>query len=151
MNDQGLVITHANVPKSQTPYDPDKPQFRHNFIDKIVSECATVKQAVNLIRAYSLPPGEHGAHVHLMLADPSGDAVVVEWADGEVKVIPRKGPTLLMTNFVLSKAETATGPKSRYARAARLLPDIREASVEALMPVVKELSVYARMQGREVG
>jgi choloylglycine hydrolase len=151
MNDQGLVITHANVPKSQTPYDPDKPQFRHNFLDKIVAECVTVKQAVNLIRAYSLPPGEHGAHVHLMLADPSGEAVVVEWVDGEVRVIPRNGPTLLMTNWVLSKAETATGPSSRYARASRLLPEIREATVESLMPVVKELSVYARVKGQEVG
>ena len=151
MNDQGLAITHANVPKSATPYDSDKPQFRHNFLDKIVAECVTVKQAVNLIRAYSLPPGEHGAHVHLMLADPSGEAVVVEWANGEVKVIPRQGPTLLMTNFVLSKPETATGPKSRYARASRLLPDIREATVESLMPVVKELSVYARIKDREIG
>jgi hypothetical protein len=151
MNDQGLVITHANVPKSDTPYDPDKPQFRHNFLDKIAADCATVKQAVNLIRAYSLPPGEHGAHIHIMLADPSGEAAVVEWADGEVKVIPRQGPTLLMTNFVLSKPETASGPNSRYARASRLLPAIHDASVESLMPVVKELSVYAKIKEREVG
>ena len=56
-----------------------------------------------------------------------------------------------MTNFVLSKPETATGPNGRYARASRLLPDMHEATVESLMPVVKELSVYARIKDREVG
>ncbi len=151
MNDQGLAISHANVPKSATPYDADKPQFRHNFLDRIVAECVNVKQAVSMIRAFSLPPGDHGAHFHLMLADPSGDVVVVEWADGEVKVIPRTAPTLLMTNFLLSKPETATGPKGRYARAARLLPEVKEASVASLIPVLKELSVYAKIRGREVG
>jgi len=151
MNDQGLAISHANVPKSETPYDPDKPQFRHNFLDRIISECANVKQAVNMIRAFSLPPGEHGAHFHLMLADPSGDVAVLEWADGQVKVIPRTGPTLLMTNFLLSKPETATGPNGRFARASRLLPDVSSATVASLMPVLKELSVYAKIKGQEVG
>lgn len=151
MNDQGLAITHANVPKSRTPYDPDKPQFRHNFLEKIVSECVNVRQAVSMIRAYSLPPGEHGAHIHLMLADSSGDAAVLEWVDNEVKVIPRTGPALLMTNYVLSRPETATGPKGRYARASRLLPDVKDATVESLMPVLKELSVYGVVRGQEVG
>jgi len=150
MNDQGLAITHAVVPASRTPYDPDKPHFRHNFLEKIVSECATVKQAVAMVRAYTLPQ-EHNANVHLMLADASGDAAVVEWVDGEVKVIPRSGPVLFMTNFVLSKPETATGPKSRYARGSRMLSEVKEASVESLLPVLKEISVYGRVRGQEVG
>ncbi len=150
VNDEGLAITHANVPRSQTPYDQDKPQFRHDFLQKIVSECTTVKQAISMIKAYSLPPGEHGAHVHLMLADPSGDAAVVEWEDGAVKVTRRQGSTLLMTNSLLSKAE-ADGPKSRYARASKLLPGIKSASVEEAISVMKELSVYVKIKGAEVG
>ena len=43
-------------PNLETPYDPDKPEFAHNFLEKIVAECTTVKQAVALLRAYSLPP-----------------------------------------------------------------------------------------------
>ncbi len=150
MNDQGLALTHAVVPASRTPYDPDKPHFRHNFLEKIVSECATVKQALAMIRAYTLPQ-DHNAHVHLMLADTSGDSAVIEWADGEVKVIPRRGPTQLMTNFLLSQPETATGEKSRYARGSRMLAEVKEASVETLLPVLKEISVYGRVRGEEVG
>ncbi len=56
VNEKGLAITHANVPNIETPYDPDKPEFQHNFLEKIVAECATVKQAITLVRAYSLPP-----------------------------------------------------------------------------------------------
>lgn len=150
MNDQGLAITHAVVPASRTPYDPDRPHFRHNFVEKIVSECATVKQAVAMVRAYTLPQ-EHNAHVHLMIADTSGDSAVVEWTDDQVKVIPRRGPVQFMTNFLLAKPETATGPKSRYARGSRMLSEVKEASVESLLPVLKEISVYGRVRGQEVG
>ena len=149
VNDQGLAITHANVPKGPTPYDPDKPQFRHNFLEKIVAESATVKQAVAMIRAYSLP-AEHGAFVHLMLADSGGDSVVIEWADGELKVLPRRGATQFMTNFLLSKPETATGPQSRYARGARML-DKLDPSVPGVVALLKEISVHGRHQGEEVG
>ena len=82
MNDQGLVVTHANVPRGATPYDPDKPHFRHNFLEKIVSECANVKQAIAMIKAYTLP-AEHGVFVHLMLADVSGEAAVIEWVEAK--------------------------------------------------------------------
>jgi len=150
VNDQGLAITHANVPASQTPYDPDKPQFVHDFLQKIVSECKTVKQAVSMIKAYSLPGGEHGAHVHLMLADPSGEAAIVEWVDGEVKVLPRTGPTLFMTNSLLSKPGTE-GPNSRLARGSRMLAEIKSARVEDAIPVMKEISVYGFVKGEEVG
>jgi len=150
INDQGLAITHANVPKAATPYDPDKPQFRHNFLEKIVAESTTVKQAVAMVKAYSLP-AEHGAFVHLMLADAGGDSAVIEWVDGEVKVIPRQGSTQLMTNFLLSKPETAGGPQSRYARGVRMLEQLKEPSVPALVAVLKEISVHGRHQGEEVG
>jgi hypothetical protein len=150
MNDQGLVVTHANVPRDKTPYDPHKPQFRHNFLEKIVSECATVAQAISMVKAYSLP-SQHNAFVHLMLADVSGDAAIIEWTAGETKVFRRTGSTLFMTNHFLSKPETAGGPNSRYNRGMRLLPHFQEASPSALIPLLKEISVGAKIKGEEVG
>lgn len=150
MNDQGLVVTHANVPPGKTPYDPDKPQFRHNFLEKIVSECATVKQAVAMVQAYTLPQ-DHNAFVHLMLADASGDSAVIEWVDGEVEVLRRTGPIQFMTNHLLSKPETAGGPKSRYARGSRMLAQLKDASPASIVPVLKEISMGGRFRGEEVG
>ena len=59
--------------------------------------------------------------MHIMLADSSGDAAVTKWTRGEMKVIPRQGMALFMTNSMLAKPETAGGPKSRYNRAMRLI------------------------------
>ena len=151
MNDQGLAMTHANVPSSATPYDPDKPQFRHNFLEKIVAECANVKQAIALVRAYTLPPEPHGAHVHLMLADASGDSAIVEWAGGEVQVIRRSGSTQIMTNTLISKPSPAEGPNSRLNRGRRMLAEVREASVSNVVSVLKEISIHGRYKGGEVG
>lgn len=150
INDSGLVITHANVPAARTPYDPDKPQFRHNFLEKIAAECATVKQAIAMVQAYSLPE-EHNAFIHLMVADASGDSAVIEWVDGGVKVLRREGPVQFMTNHLLSKPETAGGPNSRYARALRMIPGLTDASPAALVPLLKEISVGAVLKGQEVG
>jgi penicillin V acylase-like amidase (Ntn superfamily) len=107
VNEEGLAVTHANVPPGETPHDAGKPQFRHNFVEKIVAECSSVKQAIALVQAYSLPPTPHGAHVHLMLADSGGDSAIVEWAGGEAKVIRRSGTTQMMTNTLLSTPSPA--------------------------------------------
>jgi len=109
VNEKGLAITHANVPATDTPYDPDKPEIRHNFLEKIVAECDTVKQAVALLRTYSLPRAPHLAHVHLMLADAAGDSAILEWVDGDLKVIRRSGPTQIMTNSRFPSRTRARG------------------------------------------
>jgi hypothetical protein len=150
LNDRGLAITHANTPPGNNPHDPDKPQFRHNMLEKIVAETATVKQALAMARAYTFPP-QHEAGMHMMLADATGDVAVVEWVAGEMKVIQREGPALLMTNSLLSKPETAGGPNSRYNRGLRMLPQLKDASADSVFPVLKEISVGAVIQGKEVG
>jgi hypothetical protein len=151
VNEKGLAITHVNVPRTKTPYDPDKPQFTHNFLEKIVAECSTVKQAVAMVRAHSLPPGEHGAHVHVMLVDRSGNSAILEWIDGEVKVTPRSGPTQIMTNTLIGKPSPTEGPNSRLNRGRRMLAEVKEASVASAISVLKEISIHARHKGDEVG
>ncbi len=151
VNEKGLAITHANVPHIETPYDPDKPEFQHNFLEKIVAECATVKQAITMVRAHSLPQNPHQAHIHLLLADPSGDSVILEWADGEVKVVRRDGPTQIMTNSLISKPSSTEKPNSRLNRGRRMLAELKDASVASAVSVLKEISIHAQYKGDEVG
>ncbi len=151
VNEKGLAITHANVPETDTPYDPDKPELQHNFLEKIAAECATVKQAIAVLRAYSLPPAPHFGHIHLMLADATGDTAIVEWADGEVKVVRRSGATQIMTNSLICKPSATEGPNSRLHRGQRMLAAVKEASVDNLVSVLKEISIRGRHQGDEVG
>lgn len=150
INERGLAITHAVVPSGDTAHDPDKPQFTHNFLEKIVAECATVKQAISMARAYTFPP-EHSASIHLMLADPSGDAAVIEWVAGQVQVLRRSGPTQIMTNSLLSKPSAAEGPNSRLNRGSRKLAQVKDPSVASAVEVLREISIHGRHQGDEVG
>jgi len=110
-----------------------------------------VKQAVALLRAYSLPPAPHLGHIHLMLADATGDTAVIEWVDGEMKVIRRSGATQIMTNSLLSKPSPSEGPNSRLHRGQRMLDGVKEASVAAMVAVLKEVSIRGRSRGDEVG
>ena len=149
LNEEGLAVSHANTPPGGLPHDPGKPQIHHNFIEKLAAETANVKQAVNLVRAYVFPP-EMVAGMHIMLADSSGDAAVIEWNNGEMKVIQREGPTLLMTNSLLTGLNTAGGPNSRYNRGMKMLPEVN-ASADSVLSVMKEISVGAVLKGEEVG
>lgn len=150
LNDQGLAVTHANTPDGHNPHDPDKPQFKHNLIEKIVAEAQTVKQAIAMVSAFTWPPG-HEKGMHVMFADKSGDAAVIEWVDREMKVIRREGPALFMTNSLLSKPEAAGGPNSRYNRGMRMLASLNDATPEAAFSIMKEVSVGALLRGQQVG
>lgn len=150
MNDQGVALTMASVPHGRTPYDPSKPHFRHNFLEKIASEAATVKQAVSMVRAYTLPE-EHGVNVHIMAADRSGDSAVIEWVDDEVRVIRRDGTFQVMTNSLLSKPDPSPNPGTRLARGSLAANGAKEASIASVASVLKEITVHAMFKGKEVG
>lgn len=150
MNEAGLILKHTVTPRTRTPYNPNKPHFRYNFAEKIIAECATVKQAVAMIQAYTLPQ-EHNAHVHLLLADAAGDSAVIEWVDDEVKIIPRNGPFQLITNFLLSNPQAGMYPSRRFTTGTQMLSALGEPSSENLVPILKEIAQYGRVQGEEVG
>jgi hypothetical protein len=150
MNDQGVALTAASVAETKTPYDPDKPHFRYNFIERIVAEAASVKQVLAMVKAYTLPE-QHGVNVHIMVADRTGASAVIEWVDDELRIVPREGPFQVMTNYFLSKPDPYAGRPTRMARGTRLAAEAKEASVAVVATVLKEMSVHAMVKGKEVG
>ncbi|GEM_PF-3510215 len=150
MNEHGLVMMRTATPPVPVPFDPDKPQLRHNFFEKVISDCVNVKQAVALLKSYSFPPGLPGG-THLMLADPSGESVIVEWVEDGIRIIPRTGPYQLMTNFLLSKPEAGQYPSSRFTRGEAMLKKAPEPVIGNVIPVLQEISQYGKIRGKEVG
>jgi hypothetical protein len=138
----------ASVPETDAPYDPEKPHFRHNFLEKIASEAENVKQVVSMVRAYTLP-GQR-LNLHMMVADRSGDSAVIEWVDNEVRVLRREGAFQVMTNSFLSKPETPPNPKTRLARGSLVARAAKEASVASVSAVLKEMTFHAIYKGEEV-
>ena len=147
MNDQGLALTMASVPHDKIPNDPDKPMFRHNFLEKIAADSATVKQVVSMVRSYSL---SQEVNVHIMVADRTGDSAVIEWADNEVRVLPRSGGFQVMTNSFLSKTDGAQNPKTRLARGNSTAAAASDASIGSVASVLKEMTVHAMYKGEEI-
>ena len=116
MNEKdGLFLDFASCPQTQTRYDRDKPHFRYNFSEKILAECSTVKQAINMIEAYSLP-AEHGVFGHFLIADASGDAAVIEEVEGKLHIFRRERDFLVATNFYLAQPSLGWYPCKRYTK-----------------------------------
>lgn len=150
MNEEGLFLDFAACPRTETPYDPDKPHFRYNFGEKILAECSTVKQAVNMIQAYTLPE-DHGVFGHFLIADASGDSAVIEQIEGKLKVLRREQDFQVATNFYLTKPSLGNHPCKRYDRATEALKALTEPSVDAIRSILTSVSGRGRSASGEEG
>lgn len=115
MNDQGLAFDMFGVPKKRVKRDPEKPNAARGLISRVMQECASVDEAVQLVQQFNLT---FLARVQLMFADKSGHAVIIE----SNNIIHRKKDApLIITNFRQSDPEPETYPCERYATAENML------------------------------
>lgn len=98
MNEHGLVIGMAAVDESKTPYDPEKETINSlAIIRKMLDHARDVDEAVTIIESYNIA-WDGGPAVHYLIADASGRAVLVEFLEGEMFIIPNQAPYHLATN-----------------------------------------------------
>ena len=114
MNEHGLAVGMAKVPRSEPPYDENKPSVHHLAAMRLALDGArTAGEAVALWRAHNLK-FEPGPHVHFLVADAEGRSAVVEWVEGEMVVIWNEGPWHAATNFCMSRAMKPDQGRDRY-------------------------------------
>lgn len=118
MNEKGLFYDGATCPETEVPYDESKEQLGMDAGEVVLSKCATVKEAVEFLSGYNIAPGFGD---HLIFADSSGDAAVVEWVESEMKVLPVENNQLVATNFFLSNPDLGGYPCERYNMATEIL------------------------------
>ncbi len=107
LNSQGLAIGMAAVPDGELPPDPHKPTLDSLMVMReVLDHAADVGQALEIFDRYNIEMGG-GPPLHYLLADASGKAALVEFYNGQMRVIPNQAPYHLATNFLLS----ATGDK----------------------------------------
>jgi len=98
-----------------------------------------------------------GPTVHYLIADATGDAVLVEFYRGEVVVIPNEGPWHVATNFLRTAA--AGDPRalcSRYARIDRRLEEAQgqvtpEEAMALLSEVAQSSTQWSVVYGMQTG
>jgi hypothetical protein len=121
LNEKGVAIGQMLVPDVQPPYDPNKVNLGCLDIIRLVLDyAASTEEAVSLIQKFNFKDDAHP--VHYLIADRSGESVVIEYINKEMKVIHNNEPFQICTNFIItgSKAPSST-PCWRYNTAYNML------------------------------
>lgn len=100
MNEKGLAIALLAVPEAEPPYDSNKITLNTTTAIRLVLDhAATVEEAVELLRNYNIYfSGD--VECHYLIADASGDSVIVEFYDGELQVVESENDYQIATNFI---------------------------------------------------
>ncbi len=129
MNDQGLVFDYMATPPLEVTKSLHKEIFRGDLMDKVMRECASVKDALNLIDHYNL---QYFRNFQVMIVDQSGDSAIIE---GDV-IHRKKGNFQVCTNFYLSQLKEGEDiPCGRYKIATNLLSN-NELTIDAFRNIL---------------
>ena len=109
MNEHGLFFDAAVTPKQEIPEGFSNPNGR-NVGDEILAFCRNVEEAIDYLEKEKIAVSEG----HMMLGDSDGKAVVLEWVQGEIRVIHIQENYLIATNFLLSETEPEDIECPRY-------------------------------------
>lgn len=122
MNDRGLAIGMAAVPDSKVLSDPNLPTVGSlSIMREILDHAADVDEALDVMRGVSINMGG-GPQIHYLMTDATGCAVLVEYYEGEMVVLPDTGGWHLATNhFRAPLNERVTFNCARYARLDEVL------------------------------
>ncbi len=114
MNEKGLVVGMAAVPRAFVPADPTKDTVDSLGIIRLALDgAATVTEAVDIMRSHNVD-FEGQTPLHYLLADATGDSALVEYHEGAIEVIRSGTGWHQMTNFVQSAVDDTAGHCDRY-------------------------------------
>jgi hypothetical protein len=105
MNEHGLAVGMAAVPPGGVLPDPAKETVGSlEVIREMLDHARTVDEAVVILQSYNII-FDGGPPLHYLVAEPSGQAALVELYQGELVVIRNTEPWHLATNFLRASVE----------------------------------------------
>jgi len=141
LNEHGLAIGMMAVQHAEPPFDPQKVTIGEIEVIRLALDYAkNVNEAIRLIKKYNVrmddPP------IHYLISDKTGQSVIIEFVNKEMKILRNTGPWQVSTNFVLSEydtPETANCRRYNYAR-INLQENNGNISTEEAMSVLEYVS-----------
>ncbi|KAF1302866.1 linear amide C-N hydrolase [Enterococcus saccharolyticus] len=98
MNEKGLSVSVLELQTEPTVQKTGKTAITTTIaVRMLLDKAATTEEAIELLRKYDMHSSA-GMPYHFLIADKSGDTVVVDWAEQKMNVIH----TSMATNFQLS-------------------------------------------------
>ena len=143
MNEKGFAVGMMAVDHAEGPQGTGKPRVGElGILRVLLDRAASVDEAIQLMGAHEVafdtPP------LHYLLADRTGDAAVVEFVDGRLRVIRSGTPWMVSTNFLLAEVPPPARDHAcwRYAAAsARLREGKGLPGAEGAMNLLETVSV----------
>ncbi len=108
INEAGLFFDGASTPIATG--DTSVTISRENEGNQILSKCKTIQDVVNYFGQHKI---SHN-NAHLLFGDKNGDAVIIEWTNGRMQIVPALNGRLLMTNFCITDQDRGNYPCPRY-------------------------------------
>jgi len=144
MNEKGLIIGMAAVPPGHVKPDPNKTTIGQLMVmRKILDTCSSVNEALAVFRAYNIDI-QHGLPLHYLIADLSGDSVLVEFYDGKMVTTRNDKPWHSATNIlVASVGQSAVGKCKRYDRINQRLTEVK-----GLLTMQQAMDLLANVSAR---
>jgi hypothetical protein len=99
MNEKGVAIGLLAVPEAYGPHSNEITLSTTTIIRLVLDKASTVNEAVDLMRQYNVYFSA-GINCHFLLADRSGDSVLVEYWDGELVTVTTPEDYQVASNFV---------------------------------------------------
>lgn len=115
INEKGLTVGVLLIPTEETNQQTDKVDITTTTaIRMMLDKCATVEEAVAMLKKYDMHSSANSCY-HFHIADASGDSVVVEYIDNEMKLVEPKDSYQAATNFLLTPGDYDFGKgQDRY-------------------------------------
>lgn len=101
MNEHGLTVACMAISDAENVNDPEKKTLASlDFIRLALDYAKDVEEACDLWEDYNVyfPPGPD---LHYLIADAGGNSAVIEWVDGEMKILRNENLWQVSTNFVI--------------------------------------------------
>ncbi len=157
MNEQGLAIGMAAVPPGDVPPDPTKETLGSlQVMRQVLDHARNVDEAVAILQQYNID-FEGGPPLHYLVADRSGRAVLVEFFQGKVVLLPNASPWHQATNFLRSAAgDSPQGACWRYDRISQGLTETggrlaAQDAMDLLAQVAQESTQWSIVYGISAG
>ncbi|MBT3369058.1 MAG: linear amide C-N hydrolase [Nitrospina sp.] len=104
INEAGLAVGMAAVPDGKMTLDPDKETVNSLLvIREILDHAGDVDEAISILDRFNIDYGT-GPALHYLIADANGDALLVEFYQGEMRLIHNQTDWHQATNFLISSS-----------------------------------------------
>jgi len=102
LNEKGVAIGMMAVPQAESPYESSRITIGEIELIRLVLDYAeNLDHAISLVQDYNIRIDE--PPIHYIIADLSGKSAIIEFYEGEMKVIHNTAPWQVSTNFIFSE------------------------------------------------